>query len=322
MLKILSIDGGGIRGIVPAVLLAELERRTGQPIARLFHLIAGTSTGGLITFALTCPGPDGAPRYSATQLVGIYEREGPVIFARSLWRRIVTLCHLLGPQYSTRGTERVLAHYLGETRLGQALVDVLVPTYDIERHAPVFFKSRKAQPQPGDFLMRDIARATAAAPTYFPPVRLALPGGADQYYALIDGGVAAANPALCAFAEAKRFHPEADVLLVSLGTGELTEPVPYARARHWGLIGWARPVLRIVLDGPNEAVDYQLRQLLPDVPGRPRRYYRFEAPLTEAEDAIDNASAENIRLLKQLADTIIRENTGTFDDLARQLLQA
>src|SRR5207245_10001845 len=89
VVKIRSIDGGGSRGIVPAVVLAELERRTGQPIARLFDLIAGTSTGGLITFALTCPGPDGEPRYSATQLVGIYEREGPAICARSLWRRIV-----------------------------------------------------------------------------------------------------------------------------------------------------------------------------------------------------------------------------------------
>ena len=91
MIRILSLDGGGIRGIIPAMLLAELEQRSGRPISGLFDLIAGTSTGGLIALALTCPGADGTPRYAARELVGIYEREGPVIFARSLWRRIVTL---------------------------------------------------------------------------------------------------------------------------------------------------------------------------------------------------------------------------------------
>jgi len=322
VIRILSLDGGGIRGIIPAMLLAELERRSGRATCDLFDLIAGTSTGGLIALALTCPGSDGRPRYAARELVGIYEREGPVIFARSLWRRIVTLCHLLGPQYSARGTEQVLARYLGDTRLKDALRDVLVPSYDIERHAPFFFKSRAARARPHyDFALRDIARATTAAPTYFPPARLTAPGESGKYYALIDGGVAAANPALCAFAEAKRFDPEADVLLVSIGTGELTEPVPYARAQHWGLIGWARPVLRIVLDGPNEAVDYQLKQLLPDARHGPRRYYRFQAPLTEPEDAIDNTSPENIQALKGLGDTLIHDNAALLDRLARQLLQ-
>jgi len=322
VIRILSLDGGGIRGIIPAMLLAELERRSGRPTVELFDLIAGTSTGGLIALALTCPAADRRPRYAARELVGIYEREGPVIFARSLWRRIVTLCHLLGPQYSARGTEQVLARYLGEARLKAALVDVLVPSYDIERHAPLFFKSRAARARPeDDFAMRDIARATTAAPTYFPPARIAASEDAGTHYALIDGGVAAANPALCAYAEAKRFHPEDDVLVVSIGTGEPTAPVPYARSRHWGLIGWARPVLRIALDGPNEAVDYQLRHLLPDTSDRPRRYYRFQAPLTEPEDAIDNTSPENIQSLKRLGDTLIHDNAALLDRLARQLLQ-
>src|SRR5207247_10347077 len=171
---------------------------------------AGPPPAVLIALARPRPGWDGRPRYAARERVGIYEREAPVIFARSLWRRIVTLCHLLGPQYSARGTEQVLARYLGDTRLKDALRDVLVPSYDIERHAPFFFKSRAARARPHyDFALRDIARAPTAAPTYFPPARPTAPGESGKYYALIDGGVAAANPALCAFAEAKRFDPAA-----------------------------------------------------------------------------------------------------------------
>src|SRR5436305_11953922 len=79
---VLAIDGGGIRGIIPAMVLAEIERRAGRPTATMFDLISGTSTGGIIAVALTRPGPDGKPAWSAAQLVELYEQQGPAIFAR------------------------------------------------------------------------------------------------------------------------------------------------------------------------------------------------------------------------------------------------
>ncbi len=87
MIRVLSIDGGGIRGIIPSVVLAAIEQRTGQPIANTFDLIAGTSTGGIIALALAKPGQGSKPQYSADQLIQLYEQEGQRIFSRSLWHR-------------------------------------------------------------------------------------------------------------------------------------------------------------------------------------------------------------------------------------------
>lgn len=90
-IKILSIDGGGIRGIIPALILAEIEQRTGKPICQMFDLIAGTSTGGILALGLTRPDDTGQPAYRAEDLVRLYKTEGPVIFpgpygtASGLW---------------------------------------------------------------------------------------------------------------------------------------------------------------------------------------------------------------------------------------------
>ena len=91
VIKILSIDGGGIRGLIPAVVLAEIEKRTGKPASELFDLIAGTSTGGILALGLTCPAADGRPRYSAERLIDLYQKEGNRIFNRSRWRRFFKL---------------------------------------------------------------------------------------------------------------------------------------------------------------------------------------------------------------------------------------
>src|SRR5262245_66157419 len=87
-LRVLAIDGGGIRGILPAMVLADLERRTGRPIIDLFDMIVGTSTGDLLALALACPGEGGRPRHSARDVIRFYEVEGKRVFSRSVWRKI------------------------------------------------------------------------------------------------------------------------------------------------------------------------------------------------------------------------------------------
>jgi patatin-like phospholipase/acyl hydrolase len=88
MQKVLSIDGGGIRGLIPAMVLAEIERRTGKRIAEMFDLVAGTSTGGILALGVTKPGQDGKPEYSAKKLIDLYETEGGKIFSIPVWHRI------------------------------------------------------------------------------------------------------------------------------------------------------------------------------------------------------------------------------------------
>ena len=315
--KVLAIDGGGIRGIIPAMILAELERRAQQPICALFDLLAGTSTGGILALGLTVPGAPGKPRYRAADLVGLYEQEGTTIFARSVWHRVRSAGGVAEEKYPSAGIETTLARYFGEARMADALADVLVTSYDLERRRPYFFKSFRAKTEPArNFFMRQAGRATAAAPTYFEPGLIAL-SEVDRLV-LVDGGVFANNPAMCAWAEARKLYPDAaDILVLSLGTGHLTRPYAYEDAASWGLAGWVRPVLDVMFDGISDAVDYQLRQLLP---GRaPRRYYRLQTALVVGNDDMDDASLTNLRALKGLAEELIQDHTLLLDELVEQL---
>ncbi|HEX6247073.1 MAG TPA: CBASS cGAMP-activated phospholipase [Nocardioidaceae bacterium] len=320
MRKILSIDGGGIRGVMPAVVLAEIERRTRRPVADLFDLVAGTSTGGILALGLSRPGAGGSPRYSAEDLVGLYESQGAKIFRRDPWRRFIALENLLDEKYSATGIEEVLSEYFGDATMSQALTEVLVTSYDIEHRRPYLFKRHKAQTDPRrDWPMWRAARATSAAPTYFEPAKLTFNGGKD-YLALVDGGVYANNPAMCGYVEARKLWPaEHDFVVVSLGTGELTRRIPHDQAKNWGLAKWAQPILGVVFDGVSDAVDYQLRDLCSDEATRVSQYHRFQVVLTEGNDDMDDASRTNIRVLKLLAENLVEQRAGDLEDLCKLL---
>ena len=307
--RVLSIDGGGIRGIIPAVALAEIEARAGKPVAELFDLIAGTSTGGIIALALTRPGEDGSPAWSAATLVELYEQEGPHIFSRPLGHQLRTVRGLIDEKYPSDGLDKALSRYLGESRISESLTNVLVTAYETERRKPFFFKSAAAVADPGrDFPMAAAARATAAAPTYFEPAFVEA-GGTAEYFSLVDGGVFATNPAMCAFAEVRRHHPDAEVVLLSLGTGQLTRPLPYDHVKDWGLVEWAQPILDVVFDGVSDTVDYQLDQLLGD-----GRYWRLQVALDGgASDDLDDASPENLRRLKLKGEELVADSRRELD---------
>jgi patatin-like phospholipase/acyl hydrolase len=321
LIKVLSIDGGGIKGIIPATVLAYIERKTGQPTSALFDLIAGTSTGGILALGSTKPGPDGQPAYTAEEGIAFYIEEGPVVFSRP-WYRKIPGWNLIEERYPSGPIDEVLHRYFGDTRLKEALTDVIITSYDIEARAPYFFKSRHAKDPDrprDDFFMRDAARATAAAPTYFEPAKITMPGE-PPYVALIDGGVYAINPAMCAYAEVRHVYPPgSQVLLVSLGTGENTEPLPYDEVKGWGEASWARPILDVVFDGNSDTVDFQLRQLLPAEEGL-ARYYRFQILLEGASDAMDDASEENLEALQDLGNKLVDDNQAALDELCRQLV--
>lgn len=320
--RILAIDGGGVRGVIPAMVLAEIERLTGRPVCRLFDLIAGTSTGAILALALTKPGDNGLPQYSAADLVGFYEQEGKRIFRKPFLHRVLSLGNLVEEKYPSSGLDEVLERYFGQTRLQEALTEVIVTSYETERRFPFFFKSRHARSKPGyDFPMKAVARAAASAPTYFEPLRLEA-GGLEEYYSLIDGGVYANNPALCGYVEAiTTFADRREAILVSLGTGELTCPIPFEQARKWGLAGWAGRILDVVFEGVSATADYQLRQLLPPQTDGARRYWRFQVRLNAENEALDDIRPQNLRALKLLAETMIRDRAEDLALLCAKLVE-
>ena len=318
--RVLSIDGGGMRGLIPAMLLTELEERTGKPVCQLFDLVAGTSTGGILALGLTKPDGEDKPAYSAADLTRLYNEEGRRIFSRSPWDRFRALENLLEEKYPSKGIETVLTEYFGDTRLSQALTNVLVTSYEIERRIAFLFKSHRAKDEEqSDFPMRLVARATSAAPTYFEPAHVPV-AGPEEYYALVDGGVYANNPGMCAYVEARNLFPDRDdFLVVSLGTGTLTRPIPYDEAKGWGLARWAQPILDVVFDGVSDTVDFQMRDLL-TCDNRVDRYYRFQTTLNIGNADLDDASRTNVRVLKLLAEEVIRERAAELDALCAQLM--
>ena len=320
MRSILTIDGGGIRGVIPATVLVDIEERTQKPVAELFDLVAGTSTGGLLALGLTKPGSDGAPQFSAREMLALYESQGATIFQRDLWHRFVALESILEEKYPTDGIEAVLLEYFGDTMLSDALTEILVTSYELERRTPFFFRrSRARESADYNWRLRDAARATSAAPTYFEPARLEAASG-DEYYALVDGGVFANNPGMCAYSEAKTLWPdEEDFLVVSLGTGELTRPIPYDEAKSWGLAKWAQPILGVVFDGVSDTVDFQLGQLCRDPEDRVARYLRLQTRLDEGSDDMDNASRGNIHVLRLLGEELVRSKDTEIQQMCQAL---
>jgi patatin-like phospholipase/acyl hydrolase len=316
--RILAIDGGGIRGLIPAVVLADLERRTGRRTADMFDLIAGTSTGGILGCGLTRPGENGGPAFTAADLIGLYESEGPEIFHRSLVKRVESVDGYVDERYDDRGLNAALRRYLDGTRLSEAVTDLFITAYEIERREAFFFRSSRARTDPAyDFSFVDTARATSAAPTYFEPVRVSDVAGADSY-ALIDGGVFALNPAMCAFAEfaAAGRRDEID-LVVSLGTGSHTRRLPFEDVRGWGQLEWARPLIDVVFDGVAQTVDFELGQLL-----GPERYVRLQIRLTEASDDIDDAGDRNLEALRREGARLVEQHAADLERIAGILTSA
>ena len=297
MRYVLAIDGGGIRGIIPALILKQLEQLSGQACCEMFDLMCGTSTGGMLSLGLSINKPGEARPFTAAELVHIYQHRGKDIFPRSLLQGVASVGGLADEKYSSAGLESVLAEYFGNATMQTAVTDVMVTSYDIEAREPFFFKSWKTHSQ--DVLMRHAARATTAAPTYFEPARVCIN---NTHRALIGGGVFMNNPAVSAYVEAKKRFPNEAIKVLSLGTGELVRSIPYEEAKDWGKVGWALPAMSCMFDGVSDAADHQMQVLLGD------NYLRLQTDLNDADDNMDNVTDDNIQALSALAYNLVTEN--------------
>lgn len=336
---ILSIDGGGIRGILPGVILSHLERKLQVKVgdnvrlSDFFDLIAGTSTGGILTCLYLMPNNEQRPKFEAKDAVSLYLEHGVEIFSMPFFRKIVNPLGLFEAKYPAQNIEKVLEKYFGETKLSELLKPCIVTAYDFSKRKTYFFNQRDTlKGDSRNFFVRDIARATSAAPTYFPPVKIT--SQADQSLCLIDGGVFAGNPSMCAYAEARtstysdvnidRHKPDyptaADMLVVSLATGTREVSFPYKRASRWGITGWLRPIIDILMSGSSETVHYQMKQLFDAASGNKGSYYRLEPLLGEASRELDDASMKNMKALKRAGEQYVEANAKILDEIVDLLI--
>ncbi|KAF5942868.1 hypothetical protein HYC85_020510 [Camellia sinensis] len=304
LITVLSIDGGGIRGVIPGTILGFLESELQNLIifheltpdglaimqkldgedARIvdyFDVIAGTSTGGLVTAMLTAPNEKNRPLFAAKDIKNFYHDNCPKIFPQvsSPFPKVIKA--LLGPKYDGKYLQSLVREKLGNIKLQQALTNIVIPTFDIKRLQPTIFSTYEVMNNPSlDALLSDICIATSAAPTYLPAHYFETkdPTGKVREFNLIDGGVAANNPALIAISEvtkqimwrssdyfATKKMDYGRLLVISLGTGSpiANEKYNADESAKWGLLGWltsggSTPIVDVISQASSNMVDYHL----------------------------------------------------------------
>jgi patatin-like phospholipase/acyl hydrolase len=254
--RVVSIDGGGIRGLITTILLQRLVATPGLgSFLDSIDLVAGTSTGGLLALGI-------AHELDLSEIRDIYEKKGPKIFDDSWLDDLVDLGKLRGADYDIGPLRRELKRIFGDTTLGQLKKRVLITAFDLDNEDPAMrtWKPKLFHNFPGSNTDRSelafaVGLYTSAAPTYFPSV--------DGF---IDGGVYASNPSMCALAQTqdRRYSPTPsldEVLLLSLGTGTSLQYIK-GKSHDWGYAQWVKPLINLMLDGTNGIADYQCQQIL------------------------------------------------------------
>jgi len=298
MKKILSIDGGGCKGLIPIVLLRYLENNLlDKPIRQSFDFFAGTSTGGIISLLLSTG-------MNMDDIYNFYTKE-PI---HKIFKGKLKLNPLDAIKYPSPDIEGVLNDIFKGIKLGDIQSDkgLLVTTYDILSKQAVFFT--KEDKRYSNILLSQIARATSAAPTFFESYVL-------NEMLCVDGGIFANNPALCAYVEAQKMYPDEEIVLISLGTGSLYEYIDPNKIKKYNMLDWATNLFDLVSDGQSDTTEYILRKMLPI-----KDYWRFQVRLSKNNSGMDNVSDLNLRDLENLTKNYINnEWYDELDDLAKIL---
>lgn len=289
--RLLAIDGGGIRGLIPALALSGLEALAQRSCGEIFDLVAGTSTGGIIA----CGVVEGIP---AEQIAKLYTQHGAQIFKR----RWSTYFGLSGPRYGHKYLRGLLGELFSAGRLGDhgRPCEIVVPSFSLKPYGPYYFKSWQARGEPRfldpgerwqdfDYSLVDVALATSSAPTYFPAAAVTSTSGRKTY--MIDGGVHANNPVLAAAISAEQLWPGEEREILSLGTGQRVHPIDGKDAQGWGLAEWAPHIVNVCMDGSASDSEYWADLLARTC------ITRIQPTLPPEATALDDASAENLARL-------------------------
>jgi patatin-like phospholipase/acyl hydrolase len=334
--RILSLDGGGIRGIIPATVMEYVENKlieiTHNPNARIadyFDMIVGTSTGGILgCFYLTPSSDKGSnkpsSKYPAGKALEFYSVKGDLIFNKSKRHSWFGLRQIVNAtSYSPDNLEKIFREEFGDLRFGDLLKRCVVTTYNMASQSSFFFNSREEAHKKREFFLRDAVRSTSAAPTYFPAARIKnLSTNVEMIN--IDGGVFANNPAMCAYAEARHTkfekveYPSAkEMLILSIGTGggSLTFK-DLDSVGDWGAINWAKTAPDIMMDGSVDTVEFQMKQIFDTLDEENKlNYKRIDVPQGKRDYASDmaDASPENIKKLKAAGQLALNEALNASD---------
>lgn len=304
--RILAIDGGGIRGVIPAVWLAGLAKKLPDPLAGNFDLIVGTSTGSILATAI------GLGK-NVESCVDLYNTFGNKIFPRKFFDKNgwSFVSKWIEPTYSDQPLADALQRLFSiDATLAQCTRPTMIVSYDVLGRNMYLMKSYDKSTS--SIPVWEACKSSSSAPTYF-PAHILKHDNAQR--PLIDGGVFANNPSILAISEAVRinkreslrdFHLDGQIALVSLGTGSLQRRIHPEDARTWGPVQWVRPLLDVMFDGSSELSHFCAHHILTS-----KNYVRMQVDLNGVNDDMDDASTDNIEALKTVALSLLDSPEGS-----------
>ena len=337
---ILSIDGGGMRGIIPAYIISMLDRLIkdsgdSRPLYSHFDLIAGTSTGALLSLGLSIPSPESGlkkeeadpvavyesirtgffsketllkgfimPNTDPSSLISIYLEDGLKIFPKNITSFIG---QLFQTKYDIKPFEEFLDAKLGDAELASALVPTIAVSYDCRNARPFIFRSYGNS----SFLAKEAARASTAAPLYFPPAILK-ERESNEELVLSDGGLVANNPSLIALIEAKKLYPHADEFKV-LSLSTCKRKFSFDPSRITGATAWAANITSVYSHSQESLVNHEMLSLLG------KNYIRIYSDILERRIALDDTSKESINALLDTARKAYENQKGEIGEIAMEL---
>ncbi|KAG5613138.1 hypothetical protein H5410_024419 [Solanum commersonii] len=340
LITVLSIDGGGIRGIIPATILSFLESQLQEldgidaRLADYFDVMAGTSTGGLVTAMLTAPDENNRPLYAAKDITPFYLEHCPKIFPQKkcgLFAPIGNIVQtLIGPKYDGKYLHEVVKEKLKDTRLSNTITNVVIPTFDIKKLQPTIFSTYETKRAACyDAKLSDICISTSAAPTYLPAHYFKAEDGKNNVreHHLIDGGVVANNPGLIAISEVSKeifknnpdFYPIKPMdygrfLVISLGTGAAKYEQKYnsSMAAKWGIVKWllhkgSNPLIEVFTQSSADMVDYHNSVVFQALRSEDSYLRIQEDELSGTEASVDVATKENLERLVEIGEKLLKK---------------
>jgi len=354
-LRILSLDGGGVRGIMQIYFLRELEQKTGKSITDMFHVIAGTSIGGILAGLLTMrdkrktsqsksimvePNNKESESHAKSKKVSFMDmlkkvsddenRESvkkPRFDTNFLYdffkqnskkmfgKKTWNCLGICGNKYDSKPLESVLTNICKDATLNESIVDTLITTFDTKMRSSKVFESYEHNE---NVVLSDLLMATSAAPTYFGGRIVKTIGSKKECreYHLVDGGMCLNNPTEEALTRASYLYPGVDEFeVLSLGTGMSNEPMDYAKLMQGGKLQWGNAAVDAIISGSSNDTHLRVQQYL-----KGRGYYtRINPFLSQKHLSMDNTSVENIRDLETAQENLMRSDQNIIEELAKRL---
>ncbi len=331
---LLSIDGGGILGLFALSVLKHLEQRMKRPICSLFDCISGVSAGGLIALGLVVPNANqSGPAHGAEQLFDLFQTGAQQIFHKKINQKIPilsTLDLLISAKYCALTAKKIYTQLVGQHTFSQSLTQTIIPAYNIHEtevktpRIKIFDSFAIQHKKTHDYFMHDIALATSAIPTYFPPHPMhTITNGkavlSDDYF--IDGGVAINNPTLLAYEKLRSRYPKSPIHILSLGSGRKSDVyADIKRNKCPGVLAWLSKI-GVLISDPQLSVYEKLLKNLRKKDQNPGAYWRIEPHFRSNMSKLDNVSDHHLKHIAKASTDMLHRHRHVLDAIVHALSQ-